>query len=581
VTTWGRDPNAGRWMPAVPVAKIGALLGAVLIAGTVAAIDTRHWTDDQRHFLGRYVHRSIAASLSSLWVPNKKAQGKRDRYIEHRDRLSAELYGGQSIIDMVRRPALAGGVGLALLLPFAIAADLKRQRERHAGRRVEGPELVSAARMTASGDGKGFVIKQAGMRPSIILSRELETYHTLVVGGTGTGKSLAISERIEQIVARGERAIVLDPSGEFLQRFYRDGDVVLHPWDARSPAWLIGDEIRTDLDADAIAEAIIPRREHETTHFFSDSARNILAALLMRRPSTEQLVEWMTDQQAIAAALKGTPQEPVIANIMTPGSEVTRANIMSELNLYTKILQWCPPRKACDSRWSATEWAKTGTGLIFITGTPSTRTALGPLQTLWINTLIMRLLDRLDGPKTHVLLDEIDTLPVLSQLSVGLTEARKYNVAFLIGCQSYTQLEGRYGQHAAATMLEQAATQIFLRSSGRIGSKWAAETIGDIEVDRMKQSRQDGWAKTASRSESIEEHVKPMVMASTISGLPRRSGLLKVENLVTTLSIPIVKRPDLVPGFVPRSMATPRPAAPVFEFTMPDPTTQILTHRLE
>ena len=47
-----------------------------------------------------------------------------------------------------------------------------------------------------------------------------ETKHFKMVGTTGTGKSTAIRELLEGALARGDRAVIADPDGGYLDRFY-------------------------------------------------------------------------------------------------------------------------------------------------------------------------------------------------------------------------------------------------------------------------------------------------------------------------------------------------------------------------
>jgi DNA helicase HerA-like ATPase len=55
-----------------------------------------------------------------------------------------------------------------------------------------------------------------------------ETKHFKVVGTTGSGKSTAIRELVKGALARGDRAIIADPDGGYLGRFYHAdrGDVI-------------------------------------------------------------------------------------------------------------------------------------------------------------------------------------------------------------------------------------------------------------------------------------------------------------------------------------------------------------------
>lgn len=61
---------------------------------------------------------------------------------------------------------------------------------------------------------------------------------------------------MDQVRAQGKRAIVYDTSGEFTATYFREGkDIILNPFDARSPNWNVWREIQEDYHNDGIAEA--------------------------------------------------------------------------------------------------------------------------------------------------------------------------------------------------------------------------------------------------------------------------------------------------------------------------------------
>ncbi|MBF6570161.1 MAG: DUF853 family protein, partial [Candidatus Binataceae bacterium] len=87
----------------------------------------------------------------------------------------------------------------------------------------------------------------------------LETLHLLVAGATGTGKTVALGQLIETILRRGDRLIIVDPNGSFLSRFFFPGDVILNPFDRRSEAWSIFNELRDAYDFKRYALSVVPK----------------------------------------------------------------------------------------------------------------------------------------------------------------------------------------------------------------------------------------------------------------------------------------------------------------------------------
>src|SRR6185437_4784025 len=87
-----------------------------------------------------------------------------------------------------------------------------------------------------------------------------ETKHFKIIGTTGTGKSTAIRELLTGAFRRGDRAIIADPDGGYLKRFFdaQRGDILLNPFDSRSARWDLFAEILLPQDADQLARSFIP-----------------------------------------------------------------------------------------------------------------------------------------------------------------------------------------------------------------------------------------------------------------------------------------------------------------------------------
>jgi type IV secretory pathway TraG/TraD family ATPase VirD4 len=202
-------------------------------------------------------------------------------------------------------------------------------------------------------------------------------------------------------------------------------------------------------------------------------------------------------------------------------------------------------------RWSAADWANERKGWLFLTSTPETRPRLVPLTSLWLDLLVLRLMNqgRAHPRPTWFVLDELASLQRLSQLHTAITENRKSNNPVILGFQGRSQLETRYG-HDAEAILSQPATKIFLRTSEPRAAKWIADTIGDVEIERLRESRSSG--RGSQQSYGLERHVEPLVMASEVSGLPALHGFLKLGNLVARMDVPFIDLPRKAPALVGR-----------------------------
>jgi hypothetical protein len=170
---------------------------------------------------------------------------------------------------------------------------------------------------------------------------------------------------------------------------------------------------------------------------------------------------------------------------------------------------------------------------------------------LWLDLLVLRLMNQ-GQPRPHptwFVLDELASLQRLPQLHTAITENRKSNNPVVLGFQGRSQLETRYG-HDAEAMLSQPATKIFLRTSEPRAAKWISETLGDIEIERLRESRSQGHR--GHQQYGLERQVEPLIMASEITGLAALRGWLKVGNLVVRMAFPFIDLPKKVPALLER-----------------------------
>ncbi len=240
-----------------------------------------------------------------------------------------------------------------------------------------------------------------------------------------------------------------------------------------------------------------------------------------------------------------------------------RNGVLGSLNMVADALKLLPTEKETTRHWSTLIWSKERRGWIFLTSTPETRKQLLPLTSLWLDTLVLRLMNQGQTNPRPVwfVLDELASLQRLPQLHTAITENRKSNNPVVLGFQGRSQLETRYG-HEAEAMMSQPATKIFLRTSEPRAAKWISDTIGEVEIERIRESRSSGQfpQQRNSKSYGLERQVEPRVMASEISGLEPLHGYLKSGNLVVRISFPYTVIANKQPAFIEREIKqTPRP----------------------
>ena len=600
MTKWGRKETI-IWPPHSPIYTYGAVFIAVILTGFFIYCRFTFGNDPlQRFYLPTYIRSSVAGAIGASRRDNHRmlmlgARGIPPRLATNGDvtegttpepggkpiplalsrsalrsgyvllylgpeqnyndaslsaYLKTAIYGGDSLFDIYKLPIVLGFVSLVIQLPFSIAKDVRRRQQLRYGRRLKGPEMLTPKEFNSRVGGDGIGIKTDEMKAMIRIPVRAEAQHMQIIGDTGAGKTAIMLQILRQIKTRGDSAIVYDPAREFVQRFYdpKNGDVILNPLDTRCPYWGPAEELRRRSEAKALAVSLFQPPQDKKGEFFIESPQKIFAFLMAYGPTPEELVKWMSDPQEIDRRLKGTEH----AHLIDPKAEHQRAGVLGSLGLVADSLRLLPKKGQGNGEWSATEWAETRQGWIFITSLPAEREALRPLQSLWIDLLVLRLLNEpKDGQKrAWFVIDELASLQKLPQLHTAITENRKSKNPVILGFQGKAQLEYLYG-HLAEVMLSQPATSIWLKTKEPSAGEWVSKFIGKVEIERLRETHFDG--SRAGRNFALDRQTEPLVMESEISGLPDLHAYMKYENYVTRFSFPYFDMPIVATDFDLRS----------------------------
>jgi len=533
---------------------------------------------------GTFGLRLSPAALGDGWTGIEAGAQEQVSSAELHSFLQANIYDGYSSAWIVGEPLAVGFLAVAGL--FAAVIVIRRRsrasgsdEERH-GRRTRGPELVSPAEWNARlrPDGIQLQLHPAtllrqmqdrvpGRRtPCLGIRRSLESSHILIMGDSGSGKTSAMRQILRQVASRRDVAVVYDPALEFTPEFYSPerGDIILNPLDVRCPYWDIAEESESDDANAAMAAALFPDKDFEKD-YFTDAPRRVFTFLMRRQPSPQQLIAWMSNSDQIEAIAKGTPY----AAFLDPGAPAQRGGVLSSFNMIAESLELLPSQDSTRPVYSSGRWNANRRQWIFLTSSPASRQKILPLHSAWLDMLILRTME----PAIHgarpvwFVLDEVASLNKLPQLHTAVTEARKSGNPVVLGFQGRSQIEKRYGKDAE-TMLSQPATKLFLKTSEPHSAKWVSDAIGEIEVERLKESRRHGLLP-GNRQFTMEIANKPLVMASEIAGLEPLHGYIKQENFVVRVRFPYVGAIARQPAFLERKATALSATAAVNEKAAP------------
>jgi type IV secretory pathway TraG/TraD family ATPase VirD4 len=378
-----------------------------------------------------------------------------------------------------------------------------------------------------------------------VVRPEDETRHFKFIGATGTGKSTAIRELLRGALLRGDRAVVTDPDGAYLERFYDRyrGDVILNPFEPYSVRWDPFAEVRTAFDYEELARGLIPEVDDATGREWRGYARTFLSAVLRRcNDAGRREVSALWHLLAVAPVddlrrfLAGTPAQPFLQpeNARMFGS-VRSVAVSAIAGL--EYIQW---QRA--TAFSVRQWVRAGQGVLFIPYRASQIAALRSIIATWMRLAILEAMLRQeeDSRPLWYVIDELDALGAIDGLKDALARLRKFGGRCVLGFQSAAQVSTTYGAGDAQTIIENCGNTLILRcSASEHGgtSQFASRLIGDREVIRRQTARARDLGQLLSahaprRSTHVSElHATEVaVLPSEIEQLPDLTGYLKTAS---------------------------------------------------
>jgi type IV conjugative transfer system coupling protein TraD len=362
-----------------------------------------------------------------------------------------------------------------------------------------------------------------------------ETQHTSIFGTTGTGKTVLISDIVDQIRARGDRAIIFDTKCCYLEWFYNEErDHILNPFDKRSEKWNLLKEIRNISHIKSIAQAFIPEGKGNSS-IWNEAGRIAFSSVLEKLHKDESITNrgiadliMKQDIKDVVKFLKGTYAQSIID---TKAPETT-GGVMFTMSAYLNNLRLMNDKKS--ESFSIKDWCKNASdSFVFITSNKEASAELVPLQTVWWEIVFSGLLSeqRNSSRKTWIILDEVGSLQKIPSLQEAMSRTREYGCCFVLGMQDIGQLEEIYGVKHARTISTLCNTRCLFRTPDPYTSSWLSKNIGEQELEQVKEGLSYGAHQMRDGVNINRQNiVRPLVMPSEIQNLRDLELYLQLPN---------------------------------------------------
>ena len=382
---------------------------------------------------------------------------------------------------------------------------------------------------------------------------ETEFQHTIITGGSGTGKTQMISDLINQIRKKKGRAVIYDRSGSFIRKFYNDKkDIILNPYDLRSKNWDIFTEAANKNDFTNIVNALI--EDSKSDPFWSKSAKTIMIEVINKlkqtkdNPTNKDLCDILLkyNLKDFCDFLKGTNA----SSIADESSEKTIASIRSVIGSYVNPLAILSEGQK-NSSFSIKKWIEdyqSKDSILFLTSKIDSHQSIKPLLTVWFDIAILQLmnLDPEIDRKLWFIIDELPSLQQIPTLQTGLAESRKFGGAFIITCQLFSQLKEIYGQNISQSISGLCRNRVTFSTPDEETASWCSNNLGKKEHISTKENLSFGANEyrdgvNISQNKELEKLVIPSQIMnlknlefyiSLSSGLPIAKSKVKYQDRI-------------------------------------------------
>ncbi len=432
--------------------------------------------------------------------------------------------------------------------------------------------------------------KGAHFSPVQKIDRALEPTHLAILGSTGSGKTQAILRLIKDIMARGEKCVVLDSKGDYTAWL---GDpvtsVLLSPGDSRTPLWKVGRDLSRP-DIDLVVSALIEEDPHMAAEWHLAARAAMRAVLLFaqtERPefTFHDLDAALNPDVVIYAAGKYDPK--LYATLKNRDSETSRG-VLFVLNSLSQGLAEISAGDESAREFSMREWllSPRQTSLI-IKRHPSqafsfrltSRLVLGILQGLVMNMPDDR------NRRVWLIMDELSVLRKFPPLVDFLERGRSKGLCVVAGIQDWGTMEQFY-EAEARTLYTCFVNKVFLSMREPVSAKYYSDSLGESVFDRTTTTanRNNVFSVMPALSTQIQTQNRPTISPGDLLRTPppdpkkrRIFGYTQISGYpLAKISFKIEPMPSYYPDFIPaepgrieREEKAPQTALPIFPETRP------------
>jgi len=407
------------------------------------------------------------------------------------------------------------------------------------------PEQTAGAQINLPGTYDG--------KPSVFsLNEDVLSKHTMLIGGTGCGKTTLFYHFVSQLkqnMTSDDIMIIFDSKGDFHSKFFnKSTDLIIgnsKQYAAQSEHWNIYKEILADgweerdfiINTQEICKSFFEERTRNTTNaFFPNAARDLLASIIttfIREGKKDASVKKeffynnklkqfldISDKQMIKDLLKDSPDANAVLSYIS-GDSPQSQGVISEL--YTIIREIFIGVFSEKGIFSMREFVrKKGKKTLFIEYDLSIGSMLTPVYRLLFDLALKEALGRNKAQgNVYFVCDEFKLLPHLQHIDDGVNFGRSLGVKVFAGIQSIEQLYEIYGQSRGRNIAAGFSSVYAFRSNDPVTRDYVSGIFGKNIVLEQYQRLDNQMVEEKRTGQTVEDwELNNLKIGEAIVGLP-------------------------------------------------------------
>ncbi|MCL2080100.1 MAG: type IV secretion system DNA-binding domain-containing protein [Oscillospiraceae bacterium] len=392
----------------------------------------------------------------------------------------------------------------------------------------------------------------SGKPTAFMLDADTMSKHTMLIGGTGCGKTTLFYHFVSQIkrsMTKDDVMIIFDSKGDFYSKFYDNKtDIVIgnsKQYLSQSAHWNIYKEVLADgwderdfiMNTQEICKSFFVERTQNTTNaFFPNAARDLLAAIIISfiragiaddsrkrkyfyNNELKMFLD-LSDRQRLIDFLKTRPDTAAIISYISNDSPQSQGVISEMYSIVREILIGVFAERGM---FSMREFVRNkGKKTLFIEYDLSIGSTLTPVYRLMFDLALKEALGRNKAQgNVYLICDEFKLLPHLRHIDDGVNFGRSLGVKVFAGVQSIEQLYEIYGQSRGRNIAAGFSSVYAFRSNDTATRDFVTGLFGKNIVLEQYQRLDNQMVEEKRNGQTVEDwDMNSLKIGEAIVGLP-------------------------------------------------------------